>query len=378
VEHRSDGHSLLIRESVPELIPEQVARFTVESLRARPIRQFDPHLAQDALVAGAASEVLAIDIGGDKLIAAFYQLRTGELEQASDTVIRRNEGGHGYVELLVELADDVRRNKLRVGISFAGLTEGTKVVAAPNLPASFWDLLDRHDRDFADLFPSVAVANDAEAGLMAASVEAIKRDRATRHIIYVINGSGLGGAVLTDRTIFACEPGHIEADPQLNPFKMSKPCGLLGATHVCLEGIAASKAGIENTWRQLRGEPSSGRQIASKYLSGNQLARALYGNSARVTAHVVSGLASAFQLRFDQTSLVAHGGIFQVPDYGERLCSILERGGFSSLGTLFTRDFSANACLDGAAIAAVLMREVGAGSDCARMPFSNIAEALDR
>jgi predicted NBD/HSP70 family sugar kinase len=349
--------SLLTKRPTPDLIPEQIARFTRESLRARATRRFDPHLTQNVLVAGATSDILAIDIGGDKLITASYRIRDGELKP-NEPVVLQNEGGRGYVEYLEELASHARRNKLPVGISLAGPTEGTKLVAAPNLPALFDDLLDRYDRDLANLFPSIALANDAEAGIMAASVEAIKRHPATRHVIYVSNGSGLGGAVLAGSTIFACEPGHIEADVQLNPFKRSKQCGLLGSTHVCLEGIAASKAGIEDTWLQKRGEPCSGRQIA-RYLSSDRLALDLYDNSALVTAHAVFGLARAFALRVGQTSVVAHGGIFQVPGYGKRLCSILTRGGFSPLDALFTKDFSINACLDGAAIAAVL-------NDCKR------------
>jgi predicted NBD/HSP70 family sugar kinase len=351
---RSVGRRLLIEESVPDLIPEQVARFTVQSLKARITRPFDPHWVRDAMVTGATREVLAIDIGGDKLIAGFYRIREGELEHTSETTVLRLEGGCGYVECLAELATDASRRGLPVGISFAGPTEGSRLMAAPNLPALFRDLLERYDRDFANLFSSVTVVNDAEAGLMAASVEAVKRYPETRHVIYVINGSGLGGAVLQDNKIVACEPGHIEADRRLNPFQTSKECGLLGATHVCLERIAASKAGIEDTWLQQRGAPSSGRQIARRYLLGDQLAIGLYSNSALVTAHVVRGLVEAFQLHLDQTTIVTHGGIFHVPGYDEYLWAILDGTGFTPLGALFTRDFSANACLDGAAIAAAL------------------------
>lgn len=352
---RSAGHRLLIEKPVPGLLPEQVARFNEKSLRARSTRQFDPRLAQGALVESAPRKILAIDVGGDKLIAALYRIRDGALDQECADVVRRGEdGGRGYVDFLVKLADNARRNLYPVGISFAGLVEGTRLVEAPNLPAEFCDLLDCHDRDLAKLFPSVEVVNDAEAGIMAASVEAIKCHPKTQHVIYVINGSGLGGAVLTNSSIFACEPGHIEADRRLNPFQTRQPCGVLGETYVCLERIAASRAGIEDIWLQRRREPNSGRDIAQSYMSGDRLALDLYDNSARVTAHVVWGLTRAFGLPLDQTAVVAHGGTFHVPGYDERLCSILDRSGFSPLHALFPRDFSANPCLDGAAIAAVL------------------------
>jgi predicted NBD/HSP70 family sugar kinase len=140
------------------------------------------------------------------------------------------------------------------------------------------------------------LVNDAEAGLIAASLEAIKREPQTRNVIYVINGSGLGGAVLKDTTVFTSEPGHIRVEPELNRFSQRKPCGVLGATYTCLEAVAASKAGIEDIWLQRHDEYRSGREIAAMFLSSNQLMLDLYDNSALVTAHVVKGLAKAFQL----------------------------------------------------------------------------------
>jgi predicted NBD/HSP70 family sugar kinase len=298
--------------------------------------------------------VLAIDIGGDKLIAARYDLHDGRLERKFDIVVRRDEGGSRYVGMLTKLADLAHRARLPVGISFAGPTDGTRLVAAPNLPALFQDLHDRYSGDFANLFPSVTVTNDAEAGIMAASVEAIKHHPTMRHVIYIINGSGLGGAVLSDGTIYACEPGHIEVDPQLNAFNQGKPCGMLGAAYVCIEVVAASKAGIEDLWFQRRSKPCSGREIANHYLLGDELAGDLYDNSALVTAHAIEGLAHAFQLCPDQTAVVGHGGIFNVPGYGKRVRSILEKDRAQPRCLLFTSDFSTNTCLDGAALAAIM------------------------
>jgi predicted NBD/HSP70 family sugar kinase len=299
---------------------------------------------------------IAIDIGGDKLIAAYYHVCNGRLERMSEDVVWRDEGGARYVDILERLAGEAHQHRLPVGISFAGPTDGTKLVAAPNLPALLQYLYDRYGGDFANLFPSVTVTNDAEAGIMAASVEAIKQHPTTRHVIYIINGSGLGGAVLTGNKIYACEPGHVEIHPQLNRFNQGKPCGMLGARHVCIEVVAASKAGIEDLWFHLCSEQRSGREIATRYLSGDRLALVLYDNSARVTAHAIKGLAHAFELDLDQTAVVGHGGIFNVPGYGERVRSILAKDSSQPGCLLFTKDFSTNACLDGAAIAAVLRK----------------------
>jgi predicted NBD/HSP70 family sugar kinase len=344
---------LLTRRSVPTLTPEQVERFTYHSLRARSTRRFDPRQALRKLRESREKCVIAIDVGGDKLISALYRTRDGILEQVTAPVVRQGDGGSGYVDVLKEMADRARRENFSVGISFAGLTNGARLVAAPNLPVLFADLRDRYNGDFANLFLSVEVANDAEAGIMAASLETMRCFPTTRHVIYVINGSGLGGAVLKDGEIFASEPGHIMIERKLNRFQQGKVCGMLDADYVCLEMVAASKAGIEDLWLQHQGEQRSGKEIADTYLSGDQLALDLYDNSALVTAHVVTGLAKAFDLPLDRTSVVGHGGIFQVPGYGERVRSILEKAFARSPSLLFTKDFSANACLDGAAIIAV-------------------------
>jgi predicted NBD/HSP70 family sugar kinase len=341
---------------VPDLIPAQIERFTVEALQGKQVRSFDPHAALDQLRTGGEESILAVDIGGDKLIAVSYRVRNGQLVQLTEILSRQGDGGSAYLACLEDLADLSRREMFSVGISFAGPTDVTRPSAAPNLPIFMAELNNRHDGDFVKLFPMVAVANDAEAGIMAGSVEAAKRYPGTRHVIYLINGSGLGGAVLTGNMVFATEPGHIPVVGSLNRFDQQKPCGMLGADYVCIETVAASKAGIEDIWLQQRGNRLSGKEIAARYLSGDILARDLYENSALVTAHAIRGIARAFGLpnNFDETVVVVHGGIFEVPGYRDRVRSILEKDLPSMPRLLSTKDFSANTCLDGAAIAAAI------------------------
>lgn len=191
---------------------------------------------------------------------------------------------------------------------------------------------------------------------MASAFEAIKRYPETSNLIYVINGSGLGGAVLKENAIFTSEPGHVEVEARLNPFSQGKACGMFGGNHVCVEVVAAGKAGIEDLWLQQKGERLSGRDIAARYLDGDHIAGDLYDNSALVTAHVIKGIAKAFSFPkdFSRTIVVGHGGTFKVPGYGDRLRSILAANLPYVPTMLFTKDFSNNACLDGAAIAALV------------------------
>lgn len=348
------GYDRLANRQVPGLLPEQVERFTVEALRAKQVRRFDLQATLHQLRSGGEKAVVAVDIGGDKLIAVSYHVRDGLFRQLAEVAVRRGDGGSAYLDGLEEVADLARRKALLVGISFAGPLDGTRLVAGPNLPVFVKELDVRYGGDFAGLFPAVAVANDAEAGIMAGALEAARLYPGTRNVIYVINGSGIGGAVLTDNRIFAAEPGHIQVEPRLNPFGQQRPCGMLGATYVCVEAVAASKAGVEDIWRQQQGQRLSGKEIAARYLAGDDMALKLYDNSALVTAHAIKGIAKAFGLPkdFDGTVVVGHGGIFEVPGYRERVCSILSKDLSSVPRVLFTKDFSTNTCLDGAAIAA--------------------------
>jgi predicted NBD/HSP70 family sugar kinase len=350
------AYNRLANREIPDLIPAQIERFTAEALQAKSVRSFDPHATLDQLRNGGEKSVMAVDIGGDKLIALSYRVRDGLLVQLAEVLFRQGDGGSAYLEGLEDLAALSRHERLPVGVSFAGPIDGTRPLAGPNLPIFIAELHNRHDGDFAELFPTISVANDAEAGIMASSVEAVKRYPETRHVIYVINGSGVGGAVLTDNAVLAAEPGHIPVDARLNRFNQAKPCGVRGEDYICIEAVAASKAGIEDIWLQQNGNRLSGKEIAAKYLGGDVLAHDLYENSALVTAHAIMGIAGAFGLpsQFDNTVVVVHGGTFEVPGYRERVRSILEKALSCEPRMLFTKDFSANSCLDGAAIAAAI------------------------
>jgi predicted NBD/HSP70 family sugar kinase len=347
----------LIQEEAPALLPEQIQRFTRQSLGAKRVRSFDARRSLDSLRGHHGKTVLAVDIGGDKISASYFTVDEGILRPAGNILTQHGDDGAGYLDAIRELRDIARTRNLPVGISFAGPTSGTRIVAAPNLSLFMREFQDLCSGDFAYLFQKVELANDAEAGIMAGSLEAVISHPAAHDVIYVINGSGLGGAVLANNVIYAAEPGHIAVVEQLNSisgFSQTKQCGLDGATHVCVEAVGASKAGVEDIWCQLTGEHLTGREIAALYALGNDLARVLYHNSAWITAHVVAGMASAFGLASEvaQPVVVAHGGIFQTPDYCERVQATLSRDLHVAPVMLFTKDFSSNTCLEGAAIAA--------------------------
>lgn len=351
-----DHGRLLDEHSVPALLQEQVRRFTAESLRAKPVRPFDARSVIDVLQATEGRSVLAVDIGGDKIAFSLFEVRDKAVRETGNVFVRKGNGGEGYVDVLRQVSKLASLRHVPVGISFAGPTDGTRPVAGPNLPVFIREFSGAFGGDFANLFPAVELANDAEAGMMAAALEAARRYPETEDVIYVINGSGLGGAVLARGTICAAEPGHVPVIDELNVFGQDRPCGMDGASYVCLEAVAASKAGVEDIWLQRTGESATGHEIAARYLAGDQLAFALYDNSARVLAHVIGGMAEAFGLLDPARPLavVGHGGIFHVPGYGERVRAISDNNLVCTPRILLSKEFSANTCLEGAAIAAAV------------------------
>jgi predicted NBD/HSP70 family sugar kinase len=355
---------------IPAMVDAQLARFTPASLQAVESRRFHPGAALQTLRANHGAEVVAVDIGGDKLVTAPYAVDRGALVPQAAPVVKRSSAGVGYLEMLEEAARSAGGRGLPLGISYAGPVRGSRALAGINVTSFTEELRSRHDGDFARLSRQVSLVNDGEAGVLAASLDAIRHHPAARHVLYVINGSGLNAAAWRDGTVITCEAGHLPVDAGVNPLGQHKPCGMRGATWVCLESVAASKAGIEDLWLQRRGEALGGREIAAAFVAGDELAVRLYEGSALVTAHVVKGVAQALGIlpEWDATVVVGHGGTFEVPGYGDRVRAILEQDLSRPTRMRFTKDFSANACLDGAAIAAVCAGAACAGDELARRP----------
>lgn len=338
---------------VPHLNDAQIARFTLESLRATRTREFDPRATLAALHTADGTRVMAVDIGGDKMTAGMYVASQGDLVPDGAPLVKGGSGGAGYLDLLTDVCRIARNDRVRVGVSYAGPTAGSKVLDGVNVPAFIRDLRDRHGGDLLALSPDITLVNDAEAGLLASALVAGRMYSDLSNVVYVINGSGIGGAAIKAGSIYATEAGHVPIEDALNSFSRRDECGLLGARHVCIERVAASKAGIESTWASHRGTELTGKEISEAYLNGDRFALRLYETSTYLIAHVFMGIARALQLPqdWDSTVLVAHGGAFHVPGYGERVRSLLTAHLLRKPRFLMTKDFSFNTCLDGAAVA---------------------------
>jgi predicted NBD/HSP70 family sugar kinase len=339
--------------STLHFVDAQLERFTASSIRAVQTRVFNPYNVAESLTNFPGS-VTAVDIGGDKLAASTYTAWDGKLRQTGIPCSIKATAGAGYLDVLEEISQRSAVKSTALGISYAGPVKGSKILAGPNLATFVKELRGRYAADFGQLNPWTTVLNDGEAGLLASAIEAVHRFVGVRNVILIINGSGLNCSILKDGQVFTAEAGHVPAEEELNLFGQQKPCGMLGANYVCLENLAASRAGIEDLWWQLRGRRADGREIAAARAHGDKLATSLYDSSAWVTAHVVKGAAIALDLGKDwrATVIVGHGGTFAVPGYAERIRTILETDLATPIQFFLTADFSRNACMEGAAIAA--------------------------
>lgn len=332
----------------------QLAAFSLTTIRAAQSGFFDPAGVSERIAAVGSDMVTAVDIGGDKIVSARYVGAGGGLKRCDPARLLHASAGAGYLKLLREVSSDAEAAGSPLGISYAGPVQAGKALAGMNLAIFFDEFGTTYGGDFTRLNPRATLVNDGQAGLLSAALEAVRRHPALRHVILVINGSGLNCAVLKDGMVFTTEAGHVPVEAALNPLGQRKPCGMLGAEYICVENVGASVAGIEDLWYQSVGLRSSGREIAAALADGDDFAARLYENSALVTAHVVLGTAHAFGLVGDwaSTAVVGHGGTFRVPGFRERVRDILDAGAGAQTQFFVTTDFTDNACLDGAAIAA--------------------------
>jgi len=356
---QESSYASLTGADVPGLYDHQLAAFTLESMHAQAVRNFDPARAVDALQHREGNRVLAADFGGDKGTSLLLSVQGGSLvptEGYEDHV--QGDDGDGYVTSMEKTARYADEHQLPFGISWGGPIDGTKPLPHPKARKFIADLQEKYGGDLGALSSCVkAVLNDGPAGVVGGAVEAYRRFGAT-DVLFIINGGGIGMGVLKDGLIYATEAGHVEGVPELNSYGQSEACGVYGAEFVCLERLGANKAGIEAQWQTRTGQYMRARDIEGEYKAGNEFAGELYDHSAFVVAHVIQGTAKAFgiDLTAHSTAIVGHGGAFKFPDYGKRIRQILETylGGETQL--IMTKDFvsdASNACLDGAAVAAL-------------------------
>lgn len=346
--------------NVPNLYETQITMLTREAMHAHEVMPFHPEASVSKLLSCEGQQVIGADFGGDKGVTKLFTVRNGQLvisDEYEDYV--QGDGGEGYLQSFERTAAFATERHIPVGISWGAPLDGSRPLPGPKFAMFNQAITERYGGDFANLLPTLrSCINDGPAGLISGAIEAY-RTRGATTVLLAINGGGLGMAILADDMIYAAEPGHTEAIPELNTHAQAKPCGVFDADFVCLETLGANKAGIEAQWQQITGEYLSARDIEDRYKQGNELGKELYDHSALVVAHMIAGTARAFgiDLTDRSTVVVGHGGAFKFPHYGERIQQILSKATDAPVALIMTKDYGdsrSNACLDGAALAALL------------------------
>lgn len=333
---------------VPNHASEQVALYQTDHLLTHPVvGGFDPELVQNR--ATTRPEVIAIDLGGDKLRIATYTQSHDRLTLASE-VVHRVAGGAGYLDILRYVAEDARIRRVPVGISAAVRLEGSVVVRTTNLQSFHQDLDAGYGSDFRRLFdPATVVVNDTAAGIVGAAIHLTIRSEQFRNIAFFICGSGLGASVIDGDTVVHVEAAHVPLVDALNPLQQTVHCHVDGKDFVCLERVTAMRAGIELLHESLTGERVSAENLAMRADAGEKLPDALFETSATALAHAVAGVVERYGF-VDDTTIVLHGGAFESVSYRYRLIRRLKLIPMAAQPrVVFARDLSDNICLDGAA-----------------------------
>lgn len=321
---------------------------------------FNSREAVEAIKASEGAHVIGADFGGDKGISQLFKVSNGIF--AVDPAFKeyaQGNGGESYAEILRKTEEFAANHNIPVGISWGAPLDGTKPLFHPKVDVFLSELKDKYSGDFKKIMPHLGIVmNDGPAGLVSGAVEAY-RTFGAENVLFPINGGGLGMAVLKDGIIYSAEAGHVKAIDALNKYNQTTACGVFGAQYTCVEMLGANKAGIEVQWQARTGSYMRARDIEDRYKNGDEFAGELYDNSALIEAHLIAGVAQAFDIDlFDsKTAIVGHGGAFKFPAYGDRVVQILSKDKEDSPQFIMTKDFGnpdTNACLDGAAIAALI------------------------
>jgi glucokinase len=231
--------------------------------------------------------LVGIDLGGTSIRAA---LATGPTSYAPRVVRRATPAKAGPAAVIAACAAAARDaaggtpDGIAIGIPGPLDPEHGVVFAAPHLPG-FEDLPARDMLASAAGCP-VAIHNDSN--LAGYAEWAAGMGRGSRTFVFVIVGTGIGGAVIIDGTLLvgtagtAAEVGHVPYTPDGPKCGQGHPgCleGVASGTGIANRAAAALAAGEES---QLRGvTPLNASVIADAARAGDALALRVYADAGR-------------------------------------------------------------------------------------------------
>ena len=340
------------------LLQEQIDLFQLDNIHSVEELTFDAAVAKDRLIQLEGKLLLGADFGGDKGVVRLFKVLSGALipQEGYKDDIQGNLGA-GYVETLKRAAAFAEQYAIPFGISWGGPIQNGIPLFHPKATVFLDELMQQFGGNIKSISPAItSIINDGPAGAISGSLESYARFRCP-NTIFVINGGGLGSSTVVNGIVHAEEAGHVEAVAALNTYNQTTVCGVYDAQYVCVERIGANKAGIESQWEAKTGSYMRARDIEDRYKEGDRFAGDLYEHSAVVVAHMILGIANCYDISLTdgQTAVVANGGAFKFPHYGERVAQLLTSYTGKKPSFILAKDYvspESNACLDGAAIAA--------------------------
>ncbi|MBF0555031.1 MAG: ROK family protein [Nitrospirae bacterium] len=170
---------------------------------------------------------IGVDLGGTNLRVAVVS-REGEIVERITVSSTGN-----VIESLTSAIERLFSDKINgIGLAIAGLTDGKKILTAPNLPVL-------NEIDLVGILQSrfntpVYMGNDASMAALGESVSGAGKDLNT--FVMLTLGTGIGGGVVYNRKLLniAGELGHVIVEPR------GRLCGCGGKG--CLEAYASARA----------------------------------------------------------------------------------------------------------------------------------------
>jgi glucokinase len=262
----------------------------------------------------AGSRVIAVDLGGTKLLAGIVD---DEGVVVTRTVRPTRTGSQD--ELLGELEDAIRAlidegcGAIGVGLPSTIDQRAGRAVNSVNIPLAGIDFRDRLTSAFG---VPAAIENDANAAALAE--HRLGAGRGARHMVMLTLGTGIGGGLILDGNLYrgavgaAGELGHITLDLDGPPCQGTCP----GRGH--LEALASGTAADQLAAERARANPEGdlgraageGKVVDAKLAV--DLAAAGPGDARDVLEHVglVLGTAIASYVNIFNPEVVVLGGGF--------------------------------------------------------------------
>jgi len=255
--------------------------------------------------------VLVVDIGGTK-IACGIAFPDGRVESMQIEPTRASEGGDAILDRVIALARSVRASSQiapsAIGVGTAGdvdPTTGAISYATATIPNWLGQPIRAGMQD-AFALPTFV---DNDGNVMALGETIFGAGRGHRTIIGITVGTGIGGGIVIDRSIyrgargFAGRIGHIIVD-----FENRQPCTCGGAG--CLEAYASTPPIIADFARQsgTNVERIGVKEIAEFAIAGNEIARRVIQRGAFFLGVGIASLVNAL----NPETVIVGGGVAQI------------------------------------------------------------------